>query len=200
MAEHSALTGSSLHESKGVSTATAGQVAVASGSGTAPFGTLVNGSIPTGMPIQITETTYATLNTVTATIPVDNTVPQNTEGEELFTHSHTPKSATNILSIEVLVHGSSTGSPAEWSIALFQDAIAAALAAAGNHQNSGTIGSGTETIALRHKMVAGGTSAITFKVHAGDSGSNTVTINGNGGSRLYGGVLACSIRIIEYKA
>lgn len=37
---HNTLTGTDLHESKGASTATAGQVAIANGSGNAPFGTL----------------------------------------------------------------------------------------------------------------------------------------------------------------
>lgn len=38
--QHSALTGADLHESKGASTATSGQVAIANGAGGAPFGTL----------------------------------------------------------------------------------------------------------------------------------------------------------------
>lgn len=37
---HSALTGTDLHESKGAASASSGQVAIANGSGSAPFGTL----------------------------------------------------------------------------------------------------------------------------------------------------------------
>lgn len=38
--QHSILTGADLHESKGAATAAAGQVAIANGSGSAPFGVL----------------------------------------------------------------------------------------------------------------------------------------------------------------
>lgn len=44
---HKTLTGTDLHESKGVSTATAGQVAIADGAGTAPFGKLTHTSLQT---------------------------------------------------------------------------------------------------------------------------------------------------------
>lgn len=38
--QHSALTGSDLHESKGAASAASGQVAIANGAGSAPFGVL----------------------------------------------------------------------------------------------------------------------------------------------------------------
>jgi hypothetical protein len=197
---HSTLTGSELHESKGAAAATLGQVAVANGSGGAPFGTLLNGSVPTGWPVQVTSTNYDTAGTVTANIPVDNSIPQITEGAELFTHSHTPKSATNILEIEVIVYGHVTTTPGNWTVAVFQDATAAAIAAGGFTQNSGTQGDGVNCVVVRHKMTAGGTSAISFSVRAGENSSGTLTVNGNSGARLYGGVLHSGIKITEYKA
>lgn len=47
---HSTLTGSDLHECKGADSAALGQVPIASGSGTAPFGNL-NYSFLTGTPV-----------------------------------------------------------------------------------------------------------------------------------------------------
>ncbi len=197
---HASLTGSELHEIKGASTATLGQLAVANGSGGAPFGTLVNGSLAAGMVAQVTSTNYDTAGSITANIPVDNTIPQVTEGTELFTHSHTPKSATNILEIEVVVYGSVNSTPGNWTAALFADGAANAIAAGGYTETSGTQGDGVQCVVIRHKMTAGGTSAITFSVRAGENSTGTLTINGNAGTRLYGGVLHSGIKIIEYKA
>ena len=50
---------------------------------------------------------------------------------------------------------------------------------------------------LEHVMLAGITSSTTFKIRAGPSGASTVTFNGNGGSRLYGGVMGSSLKISE---
>jgi hypothetical protein len=47
-------------------------------------------------------------------------------------------------------------------------------------------------------MIAGTTSAITFRVRAGND-SGTYTLNGAGGVRKLGGVMASSITVTEYK-
>lgn len=46
---HANLTGTDLHEIKGASTATAGQVPIANGSGGAPFGTLTPANLPASL-------------------------------------------------------------------------------------------------------------------------------------------------------
>jgi hypothetical protein len=50
---------------------------------------------------------------------------------------------------------------------------------------------------FRTQIVAGGTSAITFRVRAGASACGTTTFNGIGGSRIFGGVMASNIYIEE---
>lgn len=200
MAEHSTLTGASLHEAKGASTATVGQVPVASGSGTAPFGTLVNTSVPTGWPVQVTSTAYKTFQTITANIPIDNTIPQITEGTEVFTHSHTPRSTTNKLLIRVILQGSVSSGGLGWTAALFQDATANALAAAQGWGDSGGGGDNMSSVVFEHLMDAGTVAAITFRVRAGENSTNNLYINGAVGARLYGGVTPCSITVTEYKA
>jgi hypothetical protein len=134
--------------------------------------------------------------TGTGTIPFDNTIPQITEGTEFMTQAITPKSATNILEIDVRFFGGLTGSANDFTVALFQDSISNALAVNCFYDSD----SGARfTTGVKHSMVAGTTSSTTFRVRAGGSSAGTLTFNGSGGARLYGGVAASSITITEYK-
>lgn len=134
--------------------------------------------------------------TGTTVIPADDTIPQNTEGDEYYTLAITPTSATNKLVIEVSIQlASSSGGVG--CAALFQDSTASAIACGSDYFSStGRI----QQIVFRHIMTAGTTSATTFKVRAGASNAGTTTINGAGGSRLFGGVLRSGITITEIKA
>ncbi len=141
-----------------------------------------------------TETLGMTTGVVEFPAP-DDTIPQITEGDEYMTASITPKDATNRLVIEVLGSFSHTSAGTPLIMCLFQDAIANALAVSSTKIDI------LETISLRHEMAAGGTSAITFRIRAGRSGTDagTTTFNGTGGAREYGGVVRSHIRITEYR-
>lgn len=147
--------------------------------------------------LQVVSTLYTTSTTGTTALPYDNTVPQNTEGDEYFTLAITPISATSTLVIEVVVYGTPAGGGNDQvGCALFQDTTAAALAAAGydSHSNGGP-----GQMIIKHTMTSGTTSSTTFKVRAGRDGGNTFRINGDSilGTRLFGGVLTSSITITE---
>jgi hypothetical protein len=145
-----------------------------------------------------------TVNTITgavatgtvAAIPLDDTIPQITEGEQYMTLAITPLSATNKLKIEVVWIGASNATSPFLTVALFQDSTANALACANQVSDQ----NGIETIKFTHYMVAGTTSSTTFRVRAGSTGVSTITFNGRTGGRLYGGVLASSITIHEIAA
>jgi hypothetical protein len=132
--------------------------------------------------------------TGTTSIPFDDTIPQNTEGDQYMSLSITPKSATNKLVIEVVFNYSHTTVDVI-TAALFQDTAVNALAAAG------VWGPATSNlpaqITLRHVMTSGTTSATTFKVRAGPNSSGTLTFNGVSGARKMGGAMASSIVISE---
>jgi hypothetical protein len=129
-------------------------------------------------------------------IPLDDTIPQQTEGDEYMTLAVTPTDAANILAIRVTAL--LTNSLADYIIgALFQDSAADAVAAMAQYQTQAT---GPVTLTFTKAMVAGTTSATTFKFRAGRSASGTVTFNGRAGSRLFGGAAVSSIEIVEYKA
>lgn len=145
--------------------------------------------------IQIVNTQTGTVATGTTTIPFDNTIPQNTEGNQVMTLAITPTNASNILYIDIVVIGcnSQAGLQAN-TAALFQDSTANALAAV--FSNSAAASATTFTY-LRHKMVAGTISSTTFKVRWGGNAAGTATFNGQVSAGIYGGVLASSITITE---
>jgi len=134
--------------------------------------------------------------TGTTVMPMDDTIPQKTEGDEYMTLAITPISATNRLRIRFTGTFTNAGSASYNSIALFQDTTAGALAA----KVFGSLGNAApNTYVLEYEMAAGTTSATTFKIRVGPSGSDTITFNGTGGARKLGGVLLSTMVIEEIK-
>ncbi len=159
------------------------------------------GTLQDGGVLQVLQQVRAKVSassTGTTIIPADNTIPQQTEGDQYLSLAITPKSSTSILLIEVLIHGSISTSNS-WQIALFRDATANALSAAAiaNAFTSGIIEQG----ALKHYETSGSTAATTFKVRCGPDTAATFRINGdNASGALFGGVMESTIIITEYAA
>ena len=147
-------------------------------------------------PLQMVELETGAVATGTTTIPVDDTIPQNTEGTQFMSLDITPKSATNILRISILAH--LANSAGFWmNMSLFQDSTASALGSSiRNNPTVDTIGQ----VQLVHTMVAGTTSPTTFKVSCGSNVAGTTTFNGFTGARFLGGVMNSFIRIEEFAA
>lgn len=152
--------------------------------------------VAAGVPVQIVSTNYSAVATGTTIIPADDTIPQITEGDQYMTQAITPKSATNILIIEVCSLLSSSLSSSYGAIALFQDSTANALAVSAWHPS---LFNDMVSTPLCHSMTAGTTSSITFKVRAGINTDGTTTFNGNFGGRLYGATTKSFIKITEVK-
>lgn len=141
---------------------------------------------------QVVATTVVTSTTGTTVLPNDDTIPQNTEGDQYMAATITPKSATNVLIINTNIH-LANGSGSDLAAALFQDSTAGALSCGAHNIGSSAVGQ----ITFTHKMLAGTTSSTTFKVRGGSGTAGTTTFNGSGGGRKYGGVLSSSIVIQE---
>lgn len=159
---------------------------------------VINGEI-TGTAFRVLQrvgTQTGAVATGTTVLPLDDTIPQNTEGDQYMSLTITPKSATSILVIESNSYASHSVAGAI-TAALFQDSTADALAAGWNIISSNNFVAG---ITLRHQMTSGTTSATTFKIRIGGPSAGTTTFNGNSGARRYGGVLASNIMITEYAA
>lgn len=153
-----------------------------------------DGTWATGKMVQMVSTTTGTSATGTTTIPLDNTIPQNTEGDQYMTLAITPVNTNNKLVITATFVVSSSAINNIIG-ALFQDTTANALAAIAITQATAT---GPVTGVIKHVMTAGTTSSTTFKVRLGGSNVGTTTFNGSGGTQIFGGVCASSIVIEEY--
>jgi hypothetical protein len=143
--------------------------------------------------VQVVSTSTSAYAATAATItPIDDTIPQKTEGDELFTLAITPKSATNKLII--IAYATISGSAACYiTTALHQDDVANALAATMQY----CVGLNQAMLAhLTHYMTAGTTSEITFKIRAGSNTGNGIHVNGLGG-RYFGGVASSGMIIVE---
>lgn len=146
----------------------------------------------TGIVVQVVRTQTGAVATGTTTIPLDDTIPQNTEGDEYMTLAITPRHAANILDIDIVFNGAISGN-GHLIVGLFKDSDADALAAVPQRAGPNDI----HNVKFEHSMVAGGTSEITFKVRAGPDLAATTTFNGSSANRFLGGAMASSIKITE---
>jgi hypothetical protein len=157
---------------------------------------VVNPEYRPGDVVQVQRNVTGAVATGTTTLPNDDTVPQNTEGDQYMTQAITPTSASNLLRISARAHltNSATNSMAA---ALFQDTTAGALAVGASRPSAaGNI----VQVDVDHNMLAATTSSTTMKVRAGGTAAGTTTFNGEGGARFYGGVLASFMEIAEVAA
>ena len=155
-----------------------------------------------GSVLQSKFTQSSAVDSSTTAMPWDNTIPQNTEGEE-FTQlatSITPNNSSNILEFDLwLWINHSSGAQNYIVAAIFQDSTANALFAGYQIQTTsyGQIG-----LRVTGKMTAGTTSSTTFKVRYGPAtATGTCYTNADSsGTALFGGVFYSTFQIKEIKA
>jgi hypothetical protein len=176
-----------------VATGTDGQVLTSSGAGAVCAFEDAGGGIA-----QVVHHEDGTYHSGTTAIPDDDTIPQITEGDEIFNLAITPTNASSTLLIQVVISGFAGNTQAEGGIALFQDSTAGALGSCMSGTGSGgATGYGT-TVALNHYMTAGTTSATTFRVRIGrSSGTTKANTTSSSGMAKWGGNQASNITIME---
>ena len=143
---------------------------------------------------QIVTTSTGAVQTGTTTIPNDDTIPQNTEGNEFITLAITPKSATSTLVIDIKI-SLSNSVIGLLTAALFQDSTANALCVSARNSTTALT---VHDICFQFVMTSGTTSSTTFKLRGGGANAGTTTLNGSDGGRRFGGVLISSMTITEY--
>ena len=152
-----------------------------------------------GLAVQTIYTADSAAASGSTTTPYDNTIPQNTEGNQFLSATITPTNASNIIEIEaelMLCENSNTGDVV--TVALFQDSTADALKAVSGTKEQGLF---ADMVRIFHRMTAGTTSATTFKIRAGmDIGQINFNSSAGGATRLYGGVAGSYIKITEIQA
>lgn len=166
-----------------------GQVLKTNGAGTVTWGS----SSGTGEVVQHVSTSSAAYVTCNTGIPTDDTIPQQTEGNQIVTVTITPTDATHRLIIRAF--GSTKkqfASTSNGAAALFQDATANALSSAIIGQGGG------ESFVVTYEMVAGTTSPTTFKLRVGPPlAGGFLYVNGSSTNRLYGGTAFTTIEVWE---
>jgi hypothetical protein len=149
-----------------------------------------------GNVIQTVRAPDGAVATGTTQIPRDNTIPQNTEGDQYQSMAITPSSAANGLRVRSAAQLANTSS-LFIALALFKDSVANALAVS-------TTWSGSADRNLRGTvdafLLAESTSAITFKMRAGADGAGTTSYNGEAGAQRWNGAAASYIEAEEIQA
>lgn len=171
------------------------QINIANGvTGTLPVANGGTGVIASNPCLQRVGNLMTTNLSGTTAMPLDNTKPQITEGDQYLSQAITPKSATSILEIDISLVV--TAEAAHYiSGALFQDATANALAATTVRI---TAADQVSILTLKYFMTSGTTSATTFKFRAGVDASGTCYVNTISTTALFNGVCTSSISIKEW--
>lgn len=148
------------------------------------------------MVLQVVQDTDSTYQTGTTTIPIDNTKPQNTEGDEYLTVSITPRKSTSLLKVEVNLQVSPSGTSG-LALALFLDSESDARAVAYDYHG---VAEEYRIISLVYYMTAGQETSMTFKARAGMFTAGTLNVNGehSAGAR-FNNTLASNITVTEYR-
>lgn len=116
---------------------------------------------------------------LTTTIPADGTVPQISEGTEIFSNSFTPQNASSTLEIECFINVDTGTADRYPAVAIFQSGSTAALNVATSFPESAS--ARRTSVYVRARFAPGSTSAVTISARAGNS-IGTATLN-----NLYGG-------------
>ena len=158
---------------------------------------LGSGGVGAGI-FQRLSTSYSALSAPAGVaMPVDDTIPQDTEGAEYMSRAITADDVSNVWEIEVLFVGAAAAA-GDVVMALFSDtdSTANALCAA-----MVTVSAADDvfTLRLRHRMTAATLSATAMTVRVGNAAGDISTRNGSAGSRLLGGTPQSYITVTEYR-
>lgn len=134
----------------------------------------------------------ATIGPLTALIPGDNTIPQNTEGTEIISANITPRYANSILRISCEIPVVFAQTFCAVCLAIFRDSAPDAVAVGLQFiPNGGNF----SQILVSHEMLAGSDDETTFSVRVGPTNAENIYINGI--SPILGGAAALTLRVEE---
>ena len=155
-----------------VATGDSGQLLTSGGAGVAPTFAAAAGGGKVLQVVHVTDGTYASGTTVSI---IDDTIPQNTEGDEFMTLAITPTAADSTLIIQAVGSFTSDTAHERSLMALFRDTTANALV--GQVFEAGDAGFAGAMCMLNFSTAASSTSATTFKIRAGRESGGTTEFN-----------------------
>lgn len=150
-----------------------------------------------GQTIQVARTDTGAVATGTATIPLDDSIPQSGEGDQYLSQAITPTSASNALRTKSGLLLSNSATSVVYTGALFRDSVANSLATVNSLESTADFG---KYLVIDTLILSGSASATTMKVRAGGQTPGTTTFNGRLAARLYGGVANSYIEVVEVMA
>ena len=150
-----------------------------------------------GSVVQTAYAEYTANSNLTAVIPQDDTIPQNTEGTEIINLSITPRFATSLVLARFQGFASIGGSaPGGITAALFSDSNANALAATNVHIDQVNA---RRHIAFEYQASPATTSAVAYKIRVGPD-AGTVRFNGTVTvGRMFGGAARATLVLQEIR-
>ena len=141
--------------------------------------------------ISIYRKSYSSFASGTTRIPMDDTIPQNTEGDQYMSLNYTPTSRANMLKVNAVARG--VNSASDWLITtLFRDSVANAIAS-----SFCLVVNNSFVADVSYFDISKTTSSTTFNVRMGSNSVGTCYFNGFNGSRMLGGSLDSYIEIEE---
>lgn len=166
-------------------------------------GNVIKGVVPGAPPatpgrvIQVVRTESSTPASTTATIPQDNTIPQNTEGGDYpqLDTTITPTAASSALLVEAFLPLVSASVIADVQAALFRDAVADAVGCGGVSVEAAKR---WRQIRVEARVLAGSTAPTTFRLrYGGHVVSTSYLLRTSSDPAFYNGTLRASMTVTE---
>jgi hypothetical protein len=151
-----------------------------------------NSLMSTGQIVNSATSVLSTYTTVTATIPVNNTIPVITQGTEIISVTITPKNTTDRLRVRFNMVGS-PGAADNPIVLAFLNSTTNAIAAAAFTASSAFL----TAYPLVTEFVPGSTSPQTIHIRVGTGSGASLFINGNAGGQIFGGVMQTTLLVEE---
>lgn len=149
---------------------------------------------PVGGILQTLQDQYTANSSITSSIPYDDTVPTSSEGTQILSKAITPSSTSNKVLVRFVGYGAMS-STAEGAIAaVFRGSTCINTAMMQAH--NGVVP--TINFAMEVLDSPATTSAVTYTVRVGRTGG-TLRMNGESGSRLFGGTSQSTLVVQEIK-
>ncbi len=156
----------------------------------------LSGPIPkaNATPGSVIQSVLATTNSYTShttAIPYDDTIPQNTEGEQILTATITPTSTSTKVRCTAILQVD--GAAQESVGAIFRGAGVNALYAASSYANLDAL----NQLILAYEDVPGSVAAQVYNIRVGTNGGGALYVNGTSGGRMFGGTCVSSLLLEE---
>ena len=147
-------------------------------------------NFPDGMSNKVVRK-YGDRQTSSSAIPLDNTIPQITEGAEFMSVSFKPSSVSSKIRIRVVAYCQDNVTRGT-TIALFDGSTNAIAVGHALLYDAYPL-----PLTVNYEYVAGTTSPITFSVRIGDDSGNAITMNGVGSTAYFNNKFASFIEVEE---